>query len=108
MHRPRVVRDRHFRALDQPRQVCWGSFTAKINRSRRGGSNLLAARLIAFRTGEGNGESLPKKLARDARKSFDGPVLCFPNCTWHKNNERFATRHAVLLEQSLNGTDCFR
>ena len=98
VHRPRVVRHRHFSALDEPRQICWSSFTAKIGRSRRGSGDLLATRLIAFRTRESNSKSFAKKLARDACKSFDGPVLCFPNRPGHKNNKRFASWHAVLIE----------
>src|SRR5262249_18921530 len=105
MHRPRVVRHRHFGALDQPRQICWSSFTAKINRPGRSGCDLLAARLIAFRTRESNSKSLAKKLARDACKAINGPMLSFPNCPGHKNNERFASRHTVLLERFLDGAD---
>src|SRR5262249_22934089 len=97
VHRPRVVRNRHFGALDQARQICWSSFTAKINRSRRGGSDLPAARLIAFRARESNSKSFAKKLARDASKSFDSPVLCFPNRPGHKNNERFASGHTLFF-----------
>jgi len=108
MHRPRVVRDRYFGALDQSRQICWSSFTTKINRPRRGGCDLLAARLIAFRTRESNSKSFAKKLARDACKSFDRPVLCFPNRPGHKNNKRFASRHTVFIEQSVDVVDCFR
>ena len=108
MHRPRVIRYRHFGALNQTREICWSSFTAKIYRPRRGGCDLLAARLIAFCTRENNGKSLTKKLARHACKSFDGPVLRFPNRPGHKNDQRPASRHAVLTEQSLDVADCFR
>ena len=107
VHRPRVVRHRHFSALDQPRQICWSSFTAKINRSRRRDFDLLAPALIAFRTRQSNRKSFAKKLARYAGKSFDRPVLCFPNCPGHKNNERFPSRHTVLLKQSVDVVDCF-
>jgi len=107
VHRTRVVRHRHFGALDQPRQICWSSFIAKINRPWRGGCDLPAAHLIAFRTRKSNSKSFAKKLARDAGKSFDSPVLRFPNCPGHKDNERFASRHAVLLKQSLHVADCF-
>jgi hypothetical protein len=94
--------------LDQPRQICWCSFTAKINRSQRSGRDFSAARLIALCSGESNGKPLAKKLARDACKPFDGPVLRFPNRPGHKDNERFASRHTVLLEQSLDVAGCFR
>src|SRR5262249_30183824 len=49
MHRARVVRDSHFRALDQTCQICWRCFTAQINRPRRGSCDMLTARLIPFR-----------------------------------------------------------
>jgi hypothetical protein len=98
MHRARVVRERHLGALNQPRQICWSSFTAKISRSRCGGRDLLAPRFIAFRARESNSKSFPKKLARDACESFNGPVLRFPNCPGHKDYERFAGRHTVFIE----------
>src|SRR4029077_5858216 len=98
----------HFSALDQSCQICWSSFPAKIYRPRCGSGDLVAARSIAFRTRQSDRKSFPKKLARHACKSFDGPVLCFPNRPRHKNNKRFASRHTVLIEQSVDVVDCFR
>ena len=107
MHRSRVIRHRDLGAFDQTGQVGWSSFTAEINRPRRGSCNFFASNRIAFCTRENNGKSFAQVLARDTGKSFDGPVLGFPNCAGHENNERFTGGHAVRFEEALHVLDCF-
>ena len=100
MHRPRVVCHRHFGALNQRRQICWSSFTAKIDRSRRGGCDLPAARLIAFRTRESNSKSFAKKLRARRLQILRWSSALFPKSS--RAQEQQAVCHAGTPCSSSN------
>ena len=71
MHRAGIIRHANLGPLNKRSQFCGGCFTGKITRTRCGGSDFPASRLVAFSTRHSDGKTVVKKLARDGCKSFN-------------------------------------